>query len=124
MLHARALLLLDQGDYAPGTWTIASAAEAPGTTARSLEKLKQRLVEAGLTEAVERKKREKPPREIKFDGKFEARLLTLACSAPPEGRSRWTVRLLAEKAVELNMAESVSAMTICTALKNMNLSLT
>ena len=124
ILYSRALLLLDQGEHAANTWTIASVAEALGTTTRSLEKLKKRFVEEGLTEAIERKKREKPPREIKFDGKFEAELLALACSEPPEGRSRWTMRLLAEKVVELEIAESVSAMTVCNTLKKMNLSLT
>ena len=124
VLYARALLLLDQGEHARNTWTVTSVAEALGTTSRSLEKLKKRFVEEGLAEAIERKKRETPPREIRFDGKFEAQLLALACSAPPEGRSRWTIRLLAEKVVALQIAESVSAMTVCNTLKKMNLSLT
>jgi len=124
ILYARALLLLDQGEHSPNTWTVSSAAEALGTTTRSLEKLKKRFVEEGLTEAIERKKREKPPREIKFDGNFEAQLLALACSEPPEGKSRWTIRLLAEKVVELKITDSVSAMTVCNTLKKMNLSLT
>jgi len=124
VLYARALLLLDQGEHAQNTWPVASVAEALGTTSRSLEKLKRRFVEEGLAEAIERKKREKPPREIKFDGKFEAQLLALACSEPPEGKSRWTIRLLAEKVVALQIAESVSAMTVCNTLKKMNLSLT
>jgi hypothetical protein len=124
VLYARALLLLDQGEHAQNTWAVASVAEALGTTSRSLEKLKKRFVEEGLAEAIERKKRETPPREIRFDGKFEAQLLALACSAPPEGKSRWTIRLLAEKVVALQIAESVSAMTVCNTLKKMNLSLT
>lgn len=124
VLYARALLLLDQGEHAPNTWTVASVAEALGTTSRSLEKLKRRFVEEGLAEAIERKKRETPPREIRFDGKFEAQLLALACSEPPEGKSRWTIRLLAEKVVALQITESVSAMTVCNTLKKMNLSLT
>ncbi len=65
-----------------------------------------------------------PPREIQFGGDFEARLLALACSEAPEGRSRWTVRLLAEKVVELKIVPSVSVMTVCNTLKKMNLSLT
>jgi len=55
---------------------------------------------------------------------FEARLLALACSEAPEGRSRWTVRLLAEKLVELKIVPNVSVMTVCNTLKKMNLSLT
>ena len=123
IIHARALLLLDAGDHGP-TWRVAQVAEALGTTPRSLEHLKKRFVEEGLPAAIERKKRETPPREIQFGGEFEAQLLALACSEAPEGRQRWTVRLLAEKMVELNMVSSVSPMTVCNTLKKMNLSLT
>jgi hypothetical protein len=80
-------------------------------------------VEDGLEAALERKPREKPPREVTFDGAFEARLIALACSDTPEGRRRWTVRLLADKAVELKFAESVSHMTVQRVLKKTNLSL-
>jgi hypothetical protein len=80
-------------------------------------------VEEGLDSALERKQREKPPREVTFDGAFEARLIAMACSDAPEGHRRWTVRLLADKAVELNFAESVSHMTVQRVLKKTNLSL-
>ena len=123
VLYARALLLLDAGEYGP-KWLVANVAEALGMTSRSLEKLKKRFVEEGLPEAIERKQRETPPREIKFDGAFEAKLIALACSDPPEGRTRWTVRLLADKLVELKIVPSVSPMTVCNALKKMNLNLT
>ena len=123
VISARALLLLDAGEYGP-KWIVARVAEALGKTSRSLEHLKKRFVEEGLTAAIERKKRETPPRAIQFGGEFEARLLALACSEAPEGRERWTVRLLAEKAVELKIVSSVSPMTVCNTLKKMNLSLT
>ncbi len=123
IIHARALLLLDAGDHGP-KWRVAQVAEALGTTPRSLEHLKKRFVEEGLPAAIERKKRETPPREIQFGGEFEAHLLALACSEAPEGRNRWTVRLLAEKMVELKMVPSVSPMTVCNTLKKTNLSLT
>ena len=123
ILYARALLLLDAGEYGP-KWLVASVAEALGMTTRSLEHLKKRFVEEGLFVALERKKRETPPREIQFGGEFEAHLLALACSDSPKGRSRWTIRLLAEKLVELKIVESVSPMTVCNTLKKMNLSLT
>jgi hypothetical protein len=61
---------------------------------------------------------------VTFDGAFEAHLIALACSEVPEGRRRWTVRLLAEKAVELSLASSVSHMTIQRILKKTNLNLT
>lgn len=123
VLYARALLLLDAGEHGP-KWIVARVAEALGTTTRSLETLKKRFVTEGLPSAIERKKREKPPREIQFGGEFEAHLLALACGKAPEGRKRWTVRLLAEKMVELKIVETVSPMTVCNTLKKMNLSLT
>ena len=85
---------------------------------------KKRFVEEGLAAALERKKRDTPPREIQFGGEFEAHLLALACSEAPDGRNRWTIRLLAEELIELKIVESVSPMTVCNTLKKMNLSLT
>jgi transposase len=120
--HARALSLCDAGDNGPA-WKVEDVAEALGITSRTIEHLKKRFVEHGLETALERKSRDKPPRDIKFDGAFEARLIALACSDAPEGRTRWTVRLLADKAVELNFAESVSTMTVQRVLKKTNLSL-
>ena len=123
VMLARALLLLDAGEHGP-SWTVSKASEALGPTTRTLEKLKKRFVEDGFNAAIERKKREKPPREIKFGGDFEARLIALACSEPPDGRARWTIRLLTEKVVELQIAPSVSPMTVCNTLKKTNFSLT
>lgn len=122
-IHARALLLCDAGEEGPA-WKVADVAAALGASVRSIEHLKKRFVEQGLEAALERKPREKPPREVKFDGAFEARLISLACSDVPEGYRRWTVRLLADKAVELQYAESVSHMSVQRILKKMNFSLT
>ncbi len=121
-VQARALLLCDAGDNGPA-WKVEDVAEALGITSRTIEHLKKRFVESGLEAAMERKSRDKPPRDIKFDGAFEARLIALACTDAPEGRTRWTVRLLADKAVELNYAESVSPMSVQRTLKKTNLSL-
>lgn len=123
IIYSRALLLLDAGERGP-KWPVAQVAEAVGTTTRSLEKLKKRFVEDGFSAAIERKKRETPPRQVIFDGEFEARLMTLACSAAPDGRERWTIRLLAEEMMALGIVETVSPMTVCNTLKKMNLSLT
>ena len=122
-VYARALLLCDTGPQNT-PWTVEKASEALGVTTRTIEHLKKRFVEEGLSAAIERKPREKPPRAVLFDGSFEARLIKLACSKTPAGRKRWTIRLLAEKAVELNLTPSVSHMTIQRLLKKMNLSLT
>ena len=121
-LYARTLLLCDAGPEGPA-WKVEDIAEAMGVTPRMVEHLKKRFVEEGLSATLKRKERETPPREVKFDGAFEARLITLACSKAPDGRQRWTVRLLAEKAVELNMATSISPMTIHRILKKTNLNL-
>ena len=122
-IGARALLLCDARPNGPG-WTVAAVAEALGVTSRTIEHLKKRFVEEGLDAALTRKEREKLPRDVTFDGSFEARLIALACSEAPDGRGRWTVRLLADKAVELNFAPSVSHMTVHRILKKMSLSLT
>jgi hypothetical protein len=122
-LYARSLLLCDAGSQGPA-WAVADTAEAMGVTPRTIEHLKKRFVEQGLSAALERKQPEKPPRGVTFDGAFEARLIALACSKTPKGRRRWTVRLLSEKAVELSLAPSVSHMTVHRILKKTNLSLT
>jgi transposase len=122
-IHARALLLCDAGTDGPA-WNVSDVAEALGVSSRSIEHLKERFVEEGFEAALERKAREKPPRDIIFDGAFEARLVALACSDTPEGHRRWTVRLLADKAVELGIADSISHMTVQRILKETNLSLT
>lgn len=121
-VHARALLLCDAGEDGPG-WKVADVAEALGITSRSIEHVKRRFVEEGLDCALERKPHSKS-RPVIFDGAFAARLTALACSSAPKGRSRWTVRLLAERVIELKIAPAVSTMTIQRVLKKTNLSLT
>ena len=115
-LYARALLLCDRGPEGSG-WTVARVAEALGVSARTIEHLKRRFVEQGLEFALERKRRVRPPRKVIFDGELEARLIALACSPAPPGRTRWTLRLLAEKVVELGWVEQVSVMTVQRTLK-------
>lgn len=117
VLYARALLLLDQGEFATAKWTVDHVAAAVGLTDRALVRLKERFVQYGLDAALERKKPVRPSRDLIFDGEFAARLTQLACSAAPDGRARWTVRLLAEKLVELQIVPAVSAMTVCNTLK-------
>lgn len=123
VLLARALLLIDSGEDG-SHMTEEQVSQATGLSCRPIERLKKRFVEEGLEAALERKSRETPPTPVKFDGSFEARLIALACSDPPQGRARWTVRLLAEKVVELEITDSVSLMTICNTLKKTNFSLT
>jgi hypothetical protein len=124
VLYARALLLLDEGAAAEEKWKVDAVSSAVGMTDRTLEHLKERFVRHGLDAALERRKPCLPSRRLIFDGEFEARLTQIACSAAPEGHSRWTVRLLRDKLVELRIVPSVSAMTVCNTLKKTNLSLT
>ena len=118
-IHARALLLCDAGAYG-GPWKVAEVAEALGITTRTTEHLKARFVEEGIEAALARKPSPKPPPRT-FDGAFDARLTALACSPAPAGRARWTVRLLAEKVVELKIAPKVSTMSVHRTLKKTNL---
>ncbi len=116
LIHSRALLLCDQGEHNSEPFMLKDAAKALGVSTRTIEKLKKRFVEEGLDCAIERKASTRKP-AIKFDGEFDARIMQLACSECPEGASRWTLRLLAEKAVELEIVDSVSTMTIQRSLK-------
>jgi hypothetical protein len=120
-IHARALLLCDAGPHGD-PWKVADVAQALGITTRTIEHLKERFVEEGIEVALDRKPSTKAPK-LTFDGAFDARLTALACSPAPAGRARWTVRLLAEKVVELKIAPKVSTMSIHRALKKTNLSL-
>jgi len=123
VLYARALLLVDAGECGH-RWPTVKVSEALGMGVRCIEHLKKRFVEEGLQEALERKERETPPRQIQFGGDFEARLLALACSKAPEGRERWTIRLLTQGVIDLKIVPTVSPMTVCNILKKTNLSLT
>jgi hypothetical protein len=78
----------------------------------------------GLATTLSRKKRATPPVAPKVTGDVEAHIIALACGNPPEGYEKWTLRLLADKCVELNYAESLSHMTVARILKKTNISLT
>lgn len=121
--RARILLKADQADGGPA-WEDAAIAEALDCGLRTVERVRQRFVERGLEPALGRKPQEHPSRERKFDGAAEARLIALACSAPPEGRARWTLKLLADRLVELEVFESVSDETVRRVLKKTNSSRT
>jgi len=82
------------------------------------------LAAKNVTEFLKRKKRETPPVAPKITGEVEARIIALACSKPPKGYARWTLRLLASKAVELDFVDSLSNVTVHTLLKKRNISLT
>lgn len=115
--HANILLKTD----AEGPcWTDVAISEAFSCNRVTVENIRKRFVEQGLEAALERKKREKPPREKILDGEKEARLIALSCSQPPEGCSRWSLALLADKLIELNVVESISYRTVGRTLKKTN----
>jgi transposase len=123
VLQARALLLCDASEDGP-RWPVRKISEALGISAGTINNLKKHVVMDGIESAFARKQRESPPREIKYDGRFDAHIVALACSDPPEGYQRWTVRLLAEKVVELQIVAEASHMSVYRALKKTNCSLT
>jgi len=110
LAHARVLLQADASEAGPD-WTDAAIAEAVRVSVRTIERVRQRFVEEGLEAAP----RPRPSRRVyrgKLDGEQEARLIALACSAPPEGKRRWTLRLLAARLVELEIVPEVSHETV------------
>ena len=114
--RAHALLHCDQGAQGPG-WTDALIADAYGCSTRSVESWRQQAVESGPLSLLERKPRLAPAVTPVLDGEQQARLTTLACSQPPAGHARWTLRLLAERLVELEVVESIAHETVRRALK-------
>jgi transposase len=122
LLHARILLKADSGPEAPA-WRDEAISEALEVHATTVARVRQRFVEEGLAAAL----RPKPAMrqyERKLDGQAEAHLVALACGPVPEGRAKWTLRLLADKLVELRHVPSVSHETVRRTLKKTNCSRT
>jgi transposase len=115
LTHARILLKANQGEAGPG-WTDAAIAVALEVNPATVARIRQQYVTTGMDAALQRKP---PARQYRrrLDGAQEARLVALACSAPPEGHKRWTLRLLAQRMVELQVVETVSYETVRQALK-------
>lgn len=116
LAHARILLKADDGDGGPG-WPDEAIAEAVEVSTDTVARVRQRFVEHGLEAALVRKKQDRPSRERVLDGAAEARLLAVACSDPPDGRKAWTLRMLADKLVELEVVDGVSTETVRRVMK-------
>jgi len=116
LLKARILLKADAGPLGEG-WTDSRIAGALETNTTMIERVRAKFIEQGLEAALTRKKRQTPPIEPIFDGEAQAQLIALACSEPPEGYARWTIRLLAEKVVERNIVPKAHFNTVGRALK-------
>ena len=113
--HARILLKADQSDEGAG-WPDQQIAEALEVSTATVERVRRLWVSQGRTVALERKKPTGRPRR-KLDGAQEAQLVTIACSAPPDGADRWTLALLADKLVELKVVDSIARDTVRVTLK-------
>ena len=113
--HANILLYVDQGDEGP-SWKDAEVAEVFGCHVTTVENVRRRFVIDGFDSAVDRR-REGVGRPRTIDGDAEARLIVLACSRPPKGRLRWTLRLLAHRMVELDIVDKCNRMTVHRAMK-------
>ena len=114
-LRAQILLKADVGEGGPG-WTDARIAEAFEVGPSTVHRQRQRLVEEGLDVALARKP-SRQARPLKLDGEKEARLIAIACAQAPEGRARWTMRLLADRLVELKVVDRISDETVRRTLK-------
>lgn len=120
----RANILLVSDKHSDKYMTVAEIAEVYHTTPTTVQTLRTSYCEKGLDATINRKKRDTPPVPAKVTGEVEAHIIALACSDPPEGYSKWTFRLLADKTVELGYIGSISHVTVSSVLKKMNLSLT
>lgn len=118
LLHARILLKADAGSAGPA-WVDERIAEAVEVSQPTVSRVRKQYVQEGLEAALQRRP---PTREYmrKLTGEHEAHLIALACSAPPTGRARWSLRLLAAKLVELQIAPDVSYQTVRRTLKKTN----
>jgi hypothetical protein len=117
--RVRILLKADQSKEGPG-WPDEKISEAFDITIQTVERVRKQLVEEGFEAVLSRREYKQKVSRKKIDGELEARLIALSCSEPPEGRARWTLRLLADKAVELGYIETISHEAIRQTLKKTN----
>jgi hypothetical protein len=116
VLNALILLGCDEGEYQTKRSTNEELSRVLNISMRKIDRVKKRFVEEGLQESLTGKKRDRIY-DKKIDGDFEARLIALSCSEPPRGYSRWSLRLLADKAVELQYIEAISHEAVRRVLK-------
>jgi transposase len=121
LAHARILLKADAGSGGPG-WNDDQIAQGLEVGRATVERVRKAFVEESLEAALERRKPRRRYDRV-LDGDGEAHLVALACQKPPEGRSRWTLRLLADQMVRLEYVEALSKDTVSRVLKKTSLSL-
>lgn len=116
LMHARVLLSADENDTKLKQKTDEEISNEMHVSSKTVARIRQRFVEEGLESALSRRPHANP-KSRKIDGEQEAHLVALCCSTPPEGRSRWTLKLLANKLIALEIIDSVSSTTIGRVLK-------
>jgi transposase len=119
--HARILLKADINQEGGG-WTDSKISESLNIGHATIERVRKRFVEEGIESALNRREQKKRRQRI-IDGEKEAYLIAIACSETPEGKSNWTLQMLADKMVELKVVEQISIETIRQSLKKTNLNL-
>jgi transposase len=117
--RARILLKADEGEEGPG-WTDSAICEALEVSLSTVSRVRKALVEEGFDDALNRKKPQ-GRQYRKLDGEQEAQLIAVACSTPPDGRTRWTLKMLSGRLIELNVVDHISPECIRTTLKKTNL---
>ena len=123
ILKARILLKADRSEDGEG-WPDEKICDALDTNVTMVARVRAKLVQEGLDAVLARKKRQTPPIKPIFDGVAQAHLIALACTEPPPGYARWTIRLLAERVVEMEIVEAAHFNTVGRALKKTISSLT
>ena len=119
--HANILLAVDADGP---NWPDHQAAKAYKCHKNTVVNVRQRFVEQGFEDALERKKQQSASRKRIIDGESEARLISIACSTPPKGCAKWTMQMLADELIVLKVVDSISGQTVWRTLKKTNLSLT
>jgi len=114
--RARILLKADQGEEGPG-WPDEKISQALDVTVQTVERIRKQLVEKGFDAVLNRQQYSQKVSRKKIDGDAEAHLIAISCGRPPEGRSNWSLRLLADRMVELGYVESISYETVRKTLK-------
>ena len=115
-MRAQVLLKVDEGEHGPG-WSHAQAADAFDVHVNTVTSVAKKLVKEGLEATISRKKHSRPGRSTVITGEVEETLVALASGKPPEGRARWTLRLLADRLIELQAVDTVCHETVRKALK-------
>lgn len=117
ILHAQVLLMSDEGEQAPKKWTDGEIATALNLHVNSVGRIRRRFLQQGEVPALERKVRRTPPIAPKVDGNMEAHIIALCCSAPPDGRADWSIRLLTSELKKRGIVTEIGRESVRRTLK-------